>query len=219
MLHTLNKLANPIRRSNPEHVIHIDARRWFDRVNGNTYHSVSVFVDGKHAFTVPFEYGYGDQWQYTALEGLEKRGLVPKGGKNEPFWQWKKRVGNVTTDVVDVTRRGDLHNGGKNAPPPEMPVIFRKARDGEIFAVFPTQAASQRPSDMMGYAHMGQHQAVSSEYVRESKPATESEYAPLLRELRSIYETHDEDRVKLVPVKRASRQMDSVRFEAIRRAY
>ena len=46
------------------------AVKWFDKVNGNTYHSVKVerMRDGKILFGRPMEYGYGDQYRYTALD-------------------------------------------------------------------------------------------------------------------------------------------------------
>lgn len=87
--------------------VHISARRWFDKANGNTYHSVSIFQNGKELGTAPCEYGYGEHFFYTAGKLL---------GLNDPYecghWSWREKNG-VTYDVVDVTRRKDLHNGGK----------------------------------------------------------------------------------------------------------
>ena len=40
----------------------INGRRWFEKVNGNTYHSVNVWINGQHIGGVGFEYGYGDQY-------------------------------------------------------------------------------------------------------------------------------------------------------------
>ena len=59
-------------------LIIIDARRWFDRTYGNTYHSVTVTI--KHArradlvLRVDYEYGYGEQYLQTAHELLHKAG-------------------------------------------------------------------------------------------------------------------------------------------------
>jgi len=57
--------------------ITISARRWFDRINGNTYHSVDVFANGKHIGREPFEYGYDEAYLQTAHDILEKGGLYP----------------------------------------------------------------------------------------------------------------------------------------------
>ena len=54
----------------------IEARLWFDKVNGNTYHAVRIQANGQIIGQVPMTYGYGDMWQYTALDWLKDKGLV-----------------------------------------------------------------------------------------------------------------------------------------------
>jgi len=79
-------------------------------------------------------------------------------------------------------------------------VIFRAERagpyKGEVTAVFPSI-----PSDYHGgtlcYARIGQHGGCSDGWYRKTRPAMPEEYAPLLAELRGIYETGD-DAVQLV---------------------
>ena len=48
-----------------------NAVKWFDRINGNTYHSVRVTrcEDGAVIYC-PFQYGYGDHYRQTALEAM-----------------------------------------------------------------------------------------------------------------------------------------------------
>jgi len=90
--------------------IRIEGRRWFDRVNGNTYHSARVYVDGELTLAVPFQYGYGDQYMWTAWSALvEKRGLdverYHSGGMESP-WRWGERHGvKVSYDAADVLKR------------------------------------------------------------------------------------------------------------------
>jgi hypothetical protein len=67
----LTKTAIPQLRS-----LSITGRLWFDKVNGNTYHSVSISANGKWLFDIGMTYGYGDQYLQTALESLKKWGLV-----------------------------------------------------------------------------------------------------------------------------------------------
>lgn len=78
------------------------ARRWFDGCN--TYHSVVVVMPDGEERIAAFEYGYGDQWLQTALDLAGIQRPTPC------------RVGDVTEiyDVVDVTRRRDLHNRGRS---------------------------------------------------------------------------------------------------------
>ena len=54
----------------------IEGRLWFDKVNGNTYFSNRVWVNGKIAFVMPMEYGYEMQYEHRALEELKNRGYI-----------------------------------------------------------------------------------------------------------------------------------------------
>lgn len=73
-------------------------------------------------------------------------------------------------------------------------VKFRKWKgdkfEGDITAVFPQLKYNKRlygNSMLTGYAHIGQHTAVSKEWIKEdTEPANESEYKDLLNELQSI---------------------------------
>lgn len=90
----------------------IVGRRWFEKTNGNTYHSVEVFdAEGKRIVRVPFAYGYGNQYMQTALQELVKLGLYPDTpGRHGGF----KAYGRFTYDdknlfiVTDVARKKDL---------------------------------------------------------------------------------------------------------------
>jgi len=53
----------------------VQGRKWFDKVNGNTYFSCWVQVpteQGFKSFCIPFQYGYGDQWQFESVVVLRK---------------------------------------------------------------------------------------------------------------------------------------------------
>ncbi len=58
----------------------VEARKWFDKVNGNTYHCVNITDAKKNKviFSSGFSYGYGDAYRQTALDGLIKLGLFKK---------------------------------------------------------------------------------------------------------------------------------------------
>ena len=55
------------------------AVRWFDRINGNTYHSVRVerVKDGKILYSDRMIYGYGDHYHYTALKLMAENKWLP----------------------------------------------------------------------------------------------------------------------------------------------
>ena len=55
----------------------IEGKRWFERVNGNTYHSVSVYVNNELVGRMPFAYGYGEQYIQSAFDILSEFGMFP----------------------------------------------------------------------------------------------------------------------------------------------
>jgi hypothetical protein len=96
--------------------ITILGRRWFERHNGNTYHSAAAYVDGELIGKVGFEYGYGEQWQWTGFRILIEKKIAklrpsekyPQGG-HISLWHWcEKRGVKLILDVADVSRRRDL---------------------------------------------------------------------------------------------------------------
>ena len=49
-------------------VVFVVGRRWFDRVNGNTYHTAEVFVNDKYVGKSRMTYGYDESYIQTAKE-------------------------------------------------------------------------------------------------------------------------------------------------------
>lgn len=60
--------------------IDINAKEWFDRVNGNSYFAgyVTINYGQPNAITLnmPFQYGYGDYYQYAAMSMLKEKGFT-----------------------------------------------------------------------------------------------------------------------------------------------
>lgn len=77
-----------------------------------------------------------------------------------------------------------------------MKVVFRRYPDGDIIALLCGTAKDCCPGNVMSYMHVGQHSEASRGIGRNLKLATPEEYAPLLRELESIY------KCKVTPVNR-----------------
>jgi hypothetical protein len=71
---------------------------------------------------------------------------------------------------------------------PEVDVVFRiwpKREGGDVIALMPYEPHNDR--FCTSYQHVGQHGgAYYAGVIRDTKPATPDEYAPLLRELRQI---------------------------------
>lgn len=64
--------------------IDIQAKEWFDRVNGNSYFSAQVTIDfgmdSERVVYVPFQYGYGSSYYTKSIEQLQKDGILPNDG-------------------------------------------------------------------------------------------------------------------------------------------
>lgn len=93
-------------------VLHISAREWFDKVNGNTYSSVAVFLNGVRVGVMPMAYGHGH------LTHLDLAKIVLRGAGYEVvdsyyFEDWRDAGWAVSHDSCYVGRKRDLHQGGK----------------------------------------------------------------------------------------------------------
>lgn len=88
--------------------ITIVGRRWFEKVNGNTYHSAAVYVDGELIGKADFVYGYGSQYEQTAIDILKKDKRI-RGNLRFPISTWarEQKITLVNT-VTDVGRKKDL---------------------------------------------------------------------------------------------------------------
>jgi uncharacterized protein (TIGR02996 family) len=94
----------------PVKSIAVRGRRWFQRTNGNTYHTADIFVNGEHVHTTPTTYGYGSAYQDTAKQWLHQSGYLshtPEGYSS--LWRSSQDHGIDYQDSVDdVKRKADL---------------------------------------------------------------------------------------------------------------
>lgn len=92
----------------------VKAVRWFDKANGNTYHSVSVTrtSDGRQ-FVVPMQYGYGEAYRQTALLALALVDWLPKEyQENDTRCLYERENGHpIEWVVVDGLKRECVANG------------------------------------------------------------------------------------------------------------
>lgn len=65
-----------------ERSLFIEGREWFDKTGGNSYFSARVWVDGEVVGVLPFQYGYGNSYEYEAQKWLLSEGYLPQEGKN-----------------------------------------------------------------------------------------------------------------------------------------
>lgn len=55
--------------------VDVNALEWFDKVNGNSYFAGKVIMnygtDDQITLELPYQYGYGEQYEYSALEAIK----------------------------------------------------------------------------------------------------------------------------------------------------
>ena len=83
-------------------------RRWFDRINGNSYFSVWVQIptaQGYSSFVVPFQYGSSSHWEYETIAVLKKLGFFEETDKRY------NREFPVIWDDRGYMKKKDMFNG------------------------------------------------------------------------------------------------------------
>jgi hypothetical protein len=92
--------------------ITVIGKRWFEKTNGNTYHSVSVYVNGDLVEHIPFTYGYGDMYMQNAGNIIFKNYETPlkkySNGAMDRLWRLKEYGFKIIDSVTDVERKKDL---------------------------------------------------------------------------------------------------------------
>jgi len=95
------------------------ARRWFDRRNGNTYHSVRITRHSDGAtIACPFTYGYGDCYRQTALEAMHAAGWFPAKYDDKTCWCYERENNYpILWNVADGSKRDCVANGEATSDP------------------------------------------------------------------------------------------------------
>ena len=86
----------------------IIGKEYFDKVNGNSYHTATVFVNGLFFAKSNIEYGYGDQYIGTATDMLIKAGyLKDMGSISTVLWRYaeEKKISLYTTKIEGLTKK------------------------------------------------------------------------------------------------------------------
>ena len=69
--------------------IDIQAKEWFDKINGNSYFACLVTINfgmsDEKIIKVPFQYGYGDHYRTRTIEQLQTDGILP----NLPTYEFR----------------------------------------------------------------------------------------------------------------------------------
>jgi len=70
--------------------IDVTAYEWLDKVNGNSYFAGTVTVNfgmkTEKTFNMPYQYGYGSQYEYEAFKLLQENKLIPEQKNSVSAW-------------------------------------------------------------------------------------------------------------------------------------
>ena len=86
----------------------VEGREWFDKVNGNSYFSARIWINGGQVAILPFQYGYGDQFIYEAHRKLIELGYLPKERENESLYSLGKTFGFDFYSAKTATNKSEM---------------------------------------------------------------------------------------------------------------
>ena len=88
--------------------IFIECREWFDKVNGNSYFSARIWVNGGQVAILPFSYGYGDFYIYEAQKKLLELGYLPQENKNNSLFTISQQMGFDFYSAKTITKKNEM---------------------------------------------------------------------------------------------------------------
>jgi len=79
--------------------ISAEAREWFDKQNGNSYHTCYIYIGDKLVY-IPMQYGYGEQWKQTVIQWLiDNEIIADEGYATRDRIQWGSIVSGLKRDL------------------------------------------------------------------------------------------------------------------------
>lgn len=89
------------------------AARWFDKINGNTYHSVRITNNETgEVLKCQFQYGYGEHYRQTALEEMLRCGWIDAKYSDRNLFNYEREHNyNINWIVTDGLKRDCVANG------------------------------------------------------------------------------------------------------------
>tara|TARA_R100000808_G_scaffold4035_2_gene13552 strand:- start:365 stop:670 length:306 start_codon:yes stop_codon:yes gene_type:complete len=88
--------------------INVFVKKWFDDVNGNTYHNVNFNYNNKN-YNSGLTYGYGSQYKTTLKDLLIKNNLINENIINNDYYKLRDFINdNFNCIVMDVNTEQEL---------------------------------------------------------------------------------------------------------------
>ena len=76
--------------------IDINAKEWFDKVNGNSYFSGTITLNygmkNEKTFLMPFQYGYGSSYEYEAMKILTEFNKISPNYETLSYYCKRKNI-------------------------------------------------------------------------------------------------------------------------------
>ena len=95
--------------------IDVNAKQWWDKINGNSYFSAVVTVDyalpTEKQIKVPFQYGYGDSYEQGAFTALQESGIYT--GNARQLWGLRDEGVIIRKDIEKGCKKRDVVEFGK----------------------------------------------------------------------------------------------------------
>jgi hypothetical protein len=87
---------------------------WFDRVNGNTNHSVRIMsTKTGRSYCAEMRYGYGNHYKQTAIELLAYEKLIPMRYRKENKWRYESENNYPIYWTVQYSTKKECVANGK----------------------------------------------------------------------------------------------------------
>lgn len=98
--------------------IDITAKEWFDRVNGNSYHSVRTVINygmkDERVLVSSFTYGYDSAYLQTATRELQKAGLVEMDERTALWRYCEDQKIILRTNKIEKCKKREVVEFGAN---------------------------------------------------------------------------------------------------------
>ena len=88
--------------------VFVECREWFDKVNGNSYFSARIWINGGQVAIIPFSYGYGDFYIYEAQKKLLELGYLPQENKNNSLFTISQQMGFDFYSSKTSTKKNEM---------------------------------------------------------------------------------------------------------------
>ena len=83
----------------------MEAREYFDKTGGNSYFSARISINGQLVGYLPFQYGYGSQFETETRRYLDLSGYAIEGDNMAPLWQLSNQGIHIYTVKYSATMR------------------------------------------------------------------------------------------------------------------